>query len=364
MKNGKTLVQLAQELERQAANMKDYIVPSQEMEMVAFEGHEPTLRINGHGEHGITETGHETLVSRLEIPARYYDRMRRDAPALLSYNVNTWARQEGAAGVSRMVRTLDGNARAVLSDRYRRLDNYEFLNAVLPAIQDAHIGQIEIQSTEITERRMYVQMTFAELETTFDVERGGRKVGEVVRAGLVLKNSEVGAGCREIKFLLYTLACTNGLVVPKEVAGLSNRHTGIRQGNGEIFAMSREAQEADATAFALATRDAVRQMVSREYLQEVVGTMQAAHQRKITGHPEQAVKVLGNTYRMTQEEQSGILRHLIEGGDLSHYGMVNAVTRTAQDVASYDRAVEMEEIGGVFLQMPARQLQPILAAKA
>lgn len=104
MKNGKTLVQLAQELERQAANMKDYIVPSQELEMVAFEGHEPTLRINGHGEHGITETGHETLVNRLEIPARYYDRMRRDAPALLSYNVNTWARQEGAAGVSRMVR--------------------------------------------------------------------------------------------------------------------------------------------------------------------------------------------------------------------------------------------------------------------
>lgn len=117
MKNGKTLVQLAQELERQTANMKDYIVPSQELEMVAFEGHEPTLRINGHGEHGITETGHETLVSRLEIPARYYDRMRRNAPALLSYNVNTWARQEGAAGVSHygMVNAVTRTAQDVAS---------------------------------------------------------------------------------------------------------------------------------------------------------------------------------------------------------------------------------------------------------
>ena len=364
MINGKTLTQLAQEIERQASAMEDYIVPSNELEMAAYEGHEPTLRINGYGEHGITETGHETLASRLEIPARYYDHMRREAPGLLSYNVNTWARQEGEAGVSRMVRTLDGNARAVLSDRYRRLDNGDFLGAVLPAIQAASVGDIEIQSTEITERRMYVQMTFANLETTFDVERGGRKVGEVVRAGLVLKNSEVGSGCREIKFLLYTLACTNGLVVPKEIAGLSTRHTGIRQGNGETFALSREAQEADAAAFALATRDAVRQMVSREYLEEVTTAMQAAHQRKITGHPEQAVKVLGNTYRMTQDEQGGILRHLIEGGDLSHYGMVNAVTRAAQDATSYDRAVEMEEIGGVFLRMPERQLQPILAATA
>jgi len=33
-----------------------------------------------------------------------------------------------------------------------------------------------------------------------------------------------------------------------------------------------------------------------------------------------------------------LLRHLIEGGDLSQYGLINAVTRTAEDAKFYDRA--------------------------
>ena len=34
-----------------------------------------------------------------------------------------------------MVRTLDGQVRAVLSDRYRRLDNYDLAENVLPILQ-------------------------------------------------------------------------------------------------------------------------------------------------------------------------------------------------------------------------------------
>ena len=41
-----------------------------------------------------------------------------------------------------------------------------------------------------------------------------------------------------------------------------------------------------------------------------------------------------------------MLRHLIEGGDLSAYGLVNAVTHFAQDVDDYDRATEFEALGG------------------
>jgi len=38
--------------------------------------------------------------------------------------------------------------------------------------------------------------------------------------------------------------------------------------------------------------------------------------------------VLSNRLSLTQDEQSSVLRHLIEGGDLSQYGLINAVTRT------------------------------------
>ena len=38
------------------------------------------------------------------------------------------------------------------------------------------------------------------------------------------------------------------------------------------------------------------------------------------------------------------------GNDLSHYGLVNAVTRASQDIEDYNRATELERIGGVLLE--------------
>ena len=37
------------------------------------------------------------------------------------------------------------------------------------------------------------------------------------------------------------------------------------------------------------------------------------------------------------------------GNDFSHFGLVNAVTRSSQDVADYNRATELERIGGTLL---------------
>lgn len=366
MITGKTLTQLAAEVERRNDAMHDLIVPSKKMEMVACEGQAPALKIDAEPDlYPITDIGHETLTARLGIPSRYYERMRNEAPALLARNVNTWFTQEGDAGVSRMVRTLDGNARAVLSDKYKRLDNYEFLMTVLPVLMESGKADghaIEVQSTEITDRRMYLQLTFAGLETEFAANKGGRQVGEVVRAGLIMRNSEVGYGCREIQFLAYTLACTNGMVLPREIGSFATRHVGGRKGNGDTFALSRETQEADAKAFALATRDAVKQMVSRDNLQALVDRMQAANGRPITGAPDAAVRELGKSFSLTEDEQAAVMRHLITDGDLSHYGLTNAITRAAQDAASYDRAIELEEVGGVLLHLPERQLAPILTA--
>jgi hypothetical protein len=168
----------------------------------------------------------------------------------------------------------------------------------------------------------------------------------------------------KIRFLLYTLACTNGMIVPRETAGMRTRHVGGKLGTGEMYMLSDEAQQADNRAFALITRDVVKQMVSREHLTQVTDKLRATSERKITGNVTEGVKALGNTFRLSQTEQESVLDHLIRGGDLSQYGLINAVTRTANDDSSYDRAVELEEIGGKIFQLPGSQLKPILEAKA
>ncbi|HQD31444.1 MAG TPA: hypothetical protein PLY59_07600 [Clostridiales bacterium] len=67
--------------------------------------------------------------------------------------------------------------------------------------------------------------------------------------------------------------------------------------------------------------------------------------------PSKVVELSAKEFGLTQEESNGVLGHLIQGGDLSLYGLANAVTRHSQDVKSYDRATELEAAGWSILNM-------------
>ena len=60
---------------------------------------------------------------------------------------------------------------------------------------------------------------------------------------------------------------------------------------------------------------------------------------------------------LTEKEGAAVLRHLVDntdrpgGIDLTQYGLMNAITRTAQDAETYDRATELEKIGGSVIGM-------------
>ena len=67
---------------------------------------------------------------------------------------------------------------------------------------------------------------------------------------------------------------------------------------------------------------------------------------RINGDIAGTVGKLAATYNLSKMEHDGVLGHLIQGGDLSRYGLINAVTRSAEDNPSYDRATELEALGG------------------
>jgi hypothetical protein len=135
MKSGRSLVSLAQELERQLATKQDMVVPSSLMRCQTDDAGNCRMMIEaraGVEQYGITNLARRQLAEKLKIPYAYFERMREDQPALLDHNVNTWLKSENER---RMIRTLDGRVRAVLSDRYRRLDNYDLAENVLPILQ-------------------------------------------------------------------------------------------------------------------------------------------------------------------------------------------------------------------------------------
>ncbi|MEK7730963.1 MAG: DUF932 domain-containing protein, partial [Planctomycetota bacterium] len=185
MKSGRSLVNLAQELERQLATKRDLVVPSSLLQCRTDEGGDLKMIVDardGDGEYGITNLARRQLADKLKIPFAYFERMRTEQPTLLDRNVNTWLQTDNEP---RMIRTLDGQVRAVLSDRYRRLDNYDLAENVLPILQ--RLADARFESVELTETKMYLKVVTPRVE--YEIAPG-----DVVQAGIVITNSEVGHG--------------------------------------------------------------------------------------------------------------------------------------------------------------------------
>lgn len=356
MKTGRTLTELAIELDRQRSAKRDYLLDTRNIIMDTADDRQQ-LTLQNPQQHmntilHVNDVAHRQIGSALGIPAKYYDKMRAENPELLAANVNGWFSQTPS---TRMVRTLDGTARAFLSDRYRRIDNYEIAEAVLPVIAD--IPDARVESCEVTDERMYIKVVNPRLETEV-------VPGDVVQSGILITNSEVGMGSMAIQPLVYRLVCTNGMVVND--AATRRYHIGRGNEAAEDYTLySSDTLAADDKALMLKVRDTVKAVVDQTRFEKVVQMMRAAKEAKIvTSDIPQMIELASSDYGFTKKEGSGILDHLIRDGELSLYGLANAVTRTAQDVESYDRSTAMESIGYTILGMSREKWNRLNAVAA
>jgi hypothetical protein len=353
MKSGRSLVSLAQELERQLATKQDMVVPSSLMRCQTDDAGNCRMMIEaraGVEQYGITNLARRQLAEKLKIPYAYFERMREDQPALLDHNVNTWLKSENER---RMIRTLDGRVRAVLSDRYRRLDNYDLAENVLPILQ--RLPDARFESVELTETKMYLKVVTPRVD--YEIAPG-----DVCQAGIVITNSEVGQGTLSVQPLVYRLVCRNGLIASDRA--LHKTHIGrILQSEEEtITVFKEETLAADDKAFFLKVRDVVEAAVSEATFRQVAEKMQKTLGIKLVGDPVKAVEVLANRYALNEVERAGVLRQLILDGDLSGYGLVNAITHYSHEVEDYDRATEFEALGGKLIELPASEWKGLAEA--
>ena len=184
-------------------------------------------------------------------------------------------------------------------------------------------------------------------------------VGDRVQAGVVISNSEVGLGAVSVQPLVYTLACTNGMIVSS--LGERKKHVG-RQARAleESFVVySDEALEAEDHAFMLKLRDTTMAAIDEARFAQIVGTLEQASEAPITGRVQDVIELTGKTYGLTTPEQDDVLSFLIQGGDLSLYGLSNAITQASQNVENYDRATALEGIGWEVATMPDAQWKEI-----
>ena len=349
MKLGRSLTELAQEIQRQAQSKADFIANTRQLQMLD-DG--KTLALESQGEFSVTDLALSQIGERAGIPIKYLRKMQEEAPRLLATNVNHWFQERPE---TRMVRTLDGNARAFLSNRYMRVDNYDVAETALPVLLNT--AGLRIVSCEVTENRLYIKAVTDRVQR----EVKSRRVGDVVEAGVMISNSEVGLGSVLVSPFAHFLLCTNGMV---REGGKRWNHIGRHADEkDEVYALlSDETRQADDKALLLKVRDTIRASLDEGLFTRWVDRLEGTTERKLEGDVTKTVEVLSNRLNLTQDEQSSVLRHLIEGGDLSQYGLINAVTRTAEDAKSYDRATELEMAGATVLDLKPTEWRDLALA--
>ena len=356
MKEGLSLQELAAEITRQNELKEDYLVDTRNLKMETC-GDKVYLHMYDKGKEPVEplEIGaiaHRQFGTHLSIPASYYDKMLTEYPDLLTQNVNAWFERTPS---SRMLRTMGGTARAFLSSRYKRIDNMEVAQAVLPILSE--IKGARFESCQITESRMYMKVVNERL--TAEVSPG-----DIVQSGIIISNSETGMGAVNIQPLVYRLVCKNGMIVND--ARTRRNHVGrVNEADENYILYSEQTLAADDKAFMLKIQDTVKAVVEETRFAQVVGLMQEAKGAAMNTHDIPGiVRLTSKDFKITENESAGVLQHLIEGKDLTLYGLSNAITRYSQDVESYDRATELESIGYNVLTMPATQWKRINQAAA
>jgi hypothetical protein len=215
-------------------------------------------------------------------------------------------------------------------------------------MQDIAAG-CEVVSCEITDSRFYLKAVTPRIT-------GEVKVGEVVQAGVSISDSEIGVGKAKINPLIYKLACKNWLIVSD--MSMERIHIGLRINDDDLEVngfYSQETIKADIGAFLLKARYAIRGILDQKVFTSVLNEAKVAAGMPIQ-NPEAEIIDVTKRYQLTEEEHAGILRNFIDGGDVTRWGLVNAITKTAHsDVTNYDRSTELEEIGGNVLFSNVRQ---------
>lgn len=350
MMKGVGLEVLRTKIDSAKAEKKDFIFDTRQLKLITGSGPEavPPRLETPNGTFNLKELTHTQISERLGIPAKYYDRMRTENPALLATNVNEWFNGKPER---RMVRTIGDTARAFLSKKFQRIEHEDIAEAAWPIL--AKLPGLKIPSCEVTERRLYIHFYV-------DTVEGEVKKGDVVKAGGLLSNSEVGLGAASVAGLIWRLWCLNGATT-EDVYRRS--HVGRAAEDDGEMTWSDDTRASDDKTVLLKIRDMVSAVVDEARFKKRLEGLRELAGAKVLGSPVAAVEVLAQKLTLTDSEKDGVFRSLIEGADLSAWGLINAVTAQGHTAKDYDRAVEFEQAGGKLINLAPSEWKQVLGAE-
>jgi hypothetical protein len=301
-------------------------------------------------------TAHTNISEKLGIPKKYYDRLL-EHPKLLDENVNYWL---SSAGKNYLLRNFvdkteqTGVCRALLSDRFKVIDNFDVLMATLDAVKSSGVN-LKIQDCDITDTRMYMRFVAPEVEVdspellkNYRVPNGSVNQGKTgIISGFIISNSEVGCGQFSISPRAVVLACSNGMVFKDDA--FQKTHLGVQMDAFSQIEWSEETRQHNINLIISQVKDAIKTYISEEYFTRKIQHLEQLGKTKLE-HPFEVVKNVSKNLAFSEEKQADLLNYFTQGGDTTAFGVCQALTYFGQVCEDADFQFELEKEAVTMLE--------------
>lgn len=368
-----TLADLATELQEQQDRKVDLVVPAAKLW-----SHNGNVLVAGHGEPVVSDTGVTStnlelspsnvfdtgMVAKLSETGRPVGRAfirglrdtgRVDLVDSIYNGLLHGNRGLGVPGDTRsfFLRSFSGSggtlgyARAVLSDKYRPIDNLEVLLTVIKGLKEAGFDGHVVRQADLTDDKMYIRVSVPEITALapgllhgYTSPYGGARGADnpVVEAGIVITNSETGGAAFTITPELVVQICSNGMTIKKDM--IRKTHLGSKMDEG-LVQVSDRTRQLNLELVASQTRDAIRTFLDADYMNRVLRQIEAGSDEPVED-VEKAITDVTARPAFSKADTKGLLAAFMDGGDRTRGGLVQAITAYSQQVDDADRAYEMD----------------------
>ena len=336
MKKFLTLTDLAQKIEKSQSSKTDKIVNTKDIEFIG----KNTLLVEREPVN-IQDNAIKQMGTYLDIPSRYTAKMIDDkgelSPRLFQDNFNYWLKNKGT---DRLLRFHNNDVRAFLSNKYGFIDNNTVLRGVLQGLNNAG-GEISVLSSNATTDSFFMKCRFPRLE--YEITKG-----DVVNFGFSVHNSEIGKGRVVIEPLVFRLVCENGMVRSEGISGgVGKNHIGKKLEKGFIFPQENQ-------TIITAIENSISNLNNKSKFSGLLDAMKMASTKEVK-NPLQSLSIVANKLTLNKREIEKARENLIVDSDFSRWGIVNAITKVANNENTMDRIRFLETAGGRVLDISEKE---------
>jgi hypothetical protein len=234
-----------------------------------------------------------------------------------------------------LLRSVQGEVRGFLSDRYRRLDSRPIIEAFATEVQRK--GALPYNGY-VTDTKVAIQAIMPEVYEPVP--------GELVAYGLSLENSDFGNGALSVRAYLLRIWCSNLAITQEEMRQV---HLGRRLDESMIY--SQRTYELDAETTVSALRDVIGAQLNAEALHNRMESIREANTTALdpAAAKETLKKVLlkSETEEVIEAYNSPDTYNLPAGN--TSWRLSNAISWIAGKTEDAERKLELMKIAGDVL---------------